>query len=110
MPVNRGDIYWVNIPARNPSGREIAKKRPCIIVSIPALSRARSTVPMVPLTSNGKESPPIAIFAPSAGDQSVAVCDQMFAVDKMRIENRIGALSPHDLDNVGESLKAILGL
>lgn len=108
--MNRGDIFWVTIPGRTPEGREIAKTRPCVAISIPALNAARSTVVMLPLTSNRKFAPPIAISVPSAGQDSAAVCDQLLAVDKRRIGKQIGKLSPPDLDMVDESLKLLLGL
>jgi mRNA interferase MazF len=108
--MNRGDIFWVTIPGRTPEGREIAKTRPCVVISIPALNAARSTVVMLPLTSNGKFAPPIAISVPSAGKDSAAVCDQLLAVDKRRIGKQIGQLTSTDLDMVDESLKLLLGL
>jgi mRNA interferase MazF len=108
--MNRGDIYWVEIPNRIPTGREIAKTRPCVIVSVAALNKARSTVVMVPLTSNNKTYPPIAIAVPSAGINSVAVCDQVFAVDKLRLSSQKGQLDQADLELLDESLRLLMGL
>ena len=108
--MNRGDIHWVEIPARTPEGREISKTRPCAIVSVAALNIARSTVVVVPLTSNGKAAPPVAIFVPSAGKNAVAVCDQLFAVDKNRVRNKASVLSPADLASLDMSLRRLLGL
>ncbi|MFM9976323.1 MAG: type II toxin-antitoxin system PemK/MazF family toxin [Beijerinckiaceae bacterium] len=108
--MDRGDIYWVDIPDRTPEGREITKSRPCIVISVPALNKARSTVVMLPLTSNAKAAPPIALFTPSAGKDSVAVCDQLLAVDKRRIRNKAGQLSQKDREAVDDSLRMLLGL
>jgi mRNA interferase MazF len=108
--MNRGDIYWVDIPARNPAGKEISKTRPCIVVSVAALNRARSTVVMVPLSSNNKIYPPISIAISSAGDNSVAVCDQLLAVDKSRLGQQKGQLTSIELATLDESLRLLLGL
>lgn len=108
--MNRGDVYWVEIPTRNPAGKEISKTRPCIIVSVAALNRARSTVVMVPLSSNNKIYPPISISIVSAGGNSVAVCDQLLAVDKSRLRQQKGQLTPTELATLDESLRLLLGL
>lgn len=108
--MNRGDIFWVRIPARDPAGREITKSCPCVIVSVSALNKARSSVVMVPLTSNNKTYPPIAIAVPSAGENSVAVCDQLLAVDKERLISSKGKLSAEDLEAIDTSLRLLLAL
>jgi mRNA interferase MazF len=108
--MNRGEIYWVQIPLRNPEGREIAKTRPCIVIGVEALNKARSTVVMVPLSSNNKAYPPVSIRIGSAGAASVAVCDQLLAVDKKRIKKLAGHLTPSEIEKLDASLKALLGL
>ena len=108
--MNRGDIFWVEIPSRNPKGTEIAKTRPCIVVGAAALNKVRSTVLMVPLTSNNKPYPPISISMRSVGLGSVAICDQLLAVDKSRIKNIAGSITDDELDALDQSLKQILGL
>ena len=108
--MQRGDIYWVDIPVRNPAGREIAKTRPCIVVGVPALNLARSTVLMVLLSSNNKAYPPVSIRIVSAGSTSVAVCDQLLAVDKQRIRKLAGKLTAVELDDLDRSLRQLMGL
>ena len=108
--MKRGEIYWVDIPARSPEGREISKRRPCVILSVTILNKARSTVVVVPLTSNGRTAPPIALGVASVGPMSVAVCDQIFAVDKNRVRDRQGQLSAPDLARLDECVREILGL
>lgn len=108
--MNRGDIFWVDFSARNPAGKEISKTRPCIVVSVAALNRARSTVIMVPHGSNNKIYPPISISIGSAGDNSVAVCDQLLAVDKSRLRQQKGQLTPKEMTTLDDSLRLLLGL
>ncbi len=108
--MNRGDVYWVEIPSRNPAGKEISKTRPCVIISVAALNRARSTVVVVLLSSNNKVYPPISIAVASAVENSVAVCDQLLAVDKGRLKQQQGRLTPTELETLDDSLRLLLGL
>jgi mRNA interferase MazF len=106
--MQRGEIWWVKFdPAQ---GSEIKKVRPAVILTINALNKARRTVTVVPLSSVAPSRPPIVIPTPSAGENSVAVCDQLRAIDKSRFGNKIGNLSPSDLTALSESVKIILGL
>ena len=108
--MNRGNVYWVDIPAKTPAGREIAKSRPCVVVSVPALNAHRSTIVMIPLSSNNKAYPPISIAVPSVGVGSVAICDQLLAVDKKRLGKEAGTLNRAEMKEIEDSLRGILGL
>jgi mRNA interferase MazF len=106
--VKRGDIWWVNLdPAQ---GSEIRKTRPAVILTVDALNRARRTVVVIPLSSSAQPRPPLVVATPSAGGDSVAVCDQVRAVDKTRLVSRIGALSHTDILAIGQGVKRVLGL
>jgi mRNA interferase MazF len=58
----------------------------------------------VPLSSNNKVYPPISIAIAGAGDTSVAVCDQLLAVDKSRLKQQKGRLSPEELNTLDETV------
>ena len=106
--VRRGDIWWVSLdPTR---GREIRKTRPAVVMTANALNRARRTVVVVPLSSGPEPRPPIVVPTPSAGPNSVAVCDQLRAVDKRRLTSISGRLSTADLRTLEEGLRQILEL
>jgi len=108
MKVERGEIWWVNLdPA---VGREIKKRRPCIIVSANEINRIRSTPVVVPLSSSAETAPPIVLSVPSAGKNSVAVIDQIRAVDKSRFVNRSGNISTADLEAIESAIKQVLQL
>jgi mRNA interferase MazF len=106
--VRRGDIWWVSLdPTR---GSEIRKTRPAVVITVNALNRARRTVVVVPLSTGPEPRPPIIVPAPSAGPNSVAVCDQLRAVDKRRLTRITGRLSTTDLRILEEGLRQILEL
>lgn len=106
----RGDIHWVDFPKRDPKGSEIEKTRPCVILSLSAVNKLRRTVVVIPLTSSPVPVPPIAIAVPSAGPDSVAVCDQVTAVDKRRVKNRSGSVDADDMKAIEQSVRLVLGL
>ena len=77
---------------------------------INAINRVRRTVVVVPLSS---APTPVEIFAvpvPSAGTNSVAVCDQITTVNKAtRVLSRIGPMSHADFRLVENGVKEALG-
>ena len=106
--MQRGEVWWVNF---DPSqGMEIQKCRPAVILTVNALNRARGTVVVVPLSTSTKPRPPIALPLPSAGPDSIAVCDQLCAADKECFGKKICDLSTPDLAALTDAMKIILGL
>jgi mRNA interferase MazF len=108
MKIERGEIWWVNLdPA---TGSEIKKRRPCVVLSANEINRFRATPVVVPLSSSAEAAPPIVLSLPSAGRDSVAVVDQIRAVDKKRFLNRAGSLSQADLRQLETATKQVLQL
>ena len=108
MRIERGEVWWVNLdPA---VGREIKKRRPCVVISANDVNRIRATPVVIPLTSSPDAAPPIVLAVPSAGKDSVAVIDQIRAVDKKRFINRAGVLASADLRNLEMAAKQVLQL
>lgn len=108
MKIERGEIWWITLgPA---SGREIKKRRPCVVISANEVIRHRATPVVIPLSSSPEAAPPIVVRVPSAGENSVAIIDQIRAVDKKRFTNRAGFLAETDLRNVELALKQVLQL
>ena len=106
--LKRGEVWWVNLDPTQ--GSEIQKTRPAVILTVNALNRARRTVVVVPLSGSATPRPPIVVSVPSAGAGSVAVCDQVRAVDKSRLTERIGQISESDLASIGVGIAQVLGL
>ena len=104
----RGEVYRVDL--NQTKGSEINKIRPCVIVGATPINQARSTVVVVPLSSSPVPRPPLVIPVNSLGANSVAICDQIRAIDKTRIQNKLGALTQQELDLLDDSLRQTLGL
>lgn len=103
-----GEVWWVRL---DPTiGSEIAKTRPCLIMSRDLINRFRHTVVVVPLSSSPKASPPLLVAVHCDGRNVVAVTDQTRAVSKQRLERRIGELAADELDDVRDALREVLEL
>lgn len=108
VAIRRGEVWWVNL---NPTGgSEIRKSRPAVVLTADALNRARRTVVVVPLSTGPMPRPPIVVATPSAGADSVAVCDQIRAIDKGRLTRRAGQMTAVDLRAVENGVRAVLEL
>ena len=104
----RGEIWWV---ALDPTlGSEIRKTRPCIVMSVSVLNEKRRTVIVVPLSSSPKASPPILIPISCGGQPVVAVSDQIRAVAKERLRNRLGAVTMEEMAALEDGLRQIMQL
>ncbi|MDD4927605.1 MAG: type II toxin-antitoxin system PemK/MazF family toxin [Methylotenera sp.] len=107
--IQRGQVYWVTLdPVR---GSEIAKTRPCVVISANEINRRRNTVAVVPLTSTPEAVHfPLVIDVPSAGKGSKARSEQIRNVDKSRLMRLIGHLSEADLSEISRGVARVLGL
>ena len=108
MIPKRGEIWWVRL---DPTlGSEIHKTRPCVVLTSNILNERRRTVVVIPLSSSPQASPPLLVPVDCAGRTAVAVMDQVRAVAKERLEQRMGALSRDHLIAVEKGLREILDL
>lgn len=108
MTPKRGQTWWINL---DPTvGSEISKQRPCVVVSHDTVNKLRRTPIVVPLSNSPKAFPPVIVAMPSAGPNSVAVVDQMRAVDKRRFTGAQGFLSPDDLETLDAAMGRVLDL
>lgn len=104
----RGDVWWVRL---DPTlGAEIAKTRPCVILSGNVFNKLRRTVVVIPLSTSPQPSVPLLVPVRCDGREVVAVTDQVRAIAKQRLERRLGELSPEDLEAVEQGVREVLEL
>lgn len=105
----RGRVYWVELDPIK--GSEIAKTRPCVILSTDEVNQHRKTVVVVPLTSTKTPAiAPLLVATPSMGADSKARIEHMRGVDKSRIKGAIGDMDGADLGAIEDALRRILRL
>jgi len=81
-------------------GSEIAKTRPCVVVSPDELNAHLNTVVIVPLTSTLRGYP-FRVQCVVAGKKGKLAIDQIRAVDKSRLKSNIlGRLSYLEIDTL----------
>src|ERR1035441_8975916 len=107
MP-RRGEVWWVRL---DPTlGSEISKTRPCLILSTNVVNERRRTVVVVPLSTSPMPSPPLLVPVQCAGRTVMAVTDQIRAIAKERLQERLGEISPGDMQAVEAGVLKILEL
>jgi mRNA interferase MazF len=80
------------------------------VVTANALNRAPRTVVVVPLSPSPATTPAHHCLYPLGRPNSVAVCDQVRAVDKRRLARSEGQLSAADLRSIEDGLRRVLEL
>jgi mRNA interferase MazF len=110
----RGQIVEVDLDPV--VGHEQGRSRPCVVVQNDVGNRFSSMTIVLPLTNAvhiGKASP---IYVPvQKGDggirkDSIVLCDQIRAVDYLRLGRAFGVLSPETMRRVDWALLISLGL
>lgn len=109
----RGEVYWVNL---DPTvGTEIAKTRPAVVISNDIGNQYSARVIVAPITSQGVERVyPFEVLVP-AGEGGLAraskvLLDQIRTVDRQRLQQRIGALTPGRMDEVNRAIRLSLAV
>ena len=102
MPPRRFDVWLVSL---DPTvGSEIAKTRPCVVVSPDVTNKFLRTVLVAPLTHIRKRYPTRVDSAFQQQPGQVAL-DQIRAVDIVRLVKRLGQLE----EATGRAVCAVLG-
>ena len=109
----RGELYWVNL---DPTvGSEIAKTRPCLIVSNDIGNQYAGRVIVAPLTTGGIDRVyPFEVLVPAGTggvtQTSKVALDQVRTVDKRRLGRRIGALDDALMRAVNRAIRLSLAV
>ncbi len=104
----RGEVWWVRL---DPTvGSEIAKTRPCIVVTNDLLNERRRTVVVVPISSGQRPTPNLGIFVDCGAVSGVAVIDQVRAAAKERLGSRAGRLAADEMKAIEAGLRQVLGM
>jgi mRNA interferase MazF len=105
--IRRGEVYLVTLsPTR---GGEIQKTRPCVVVSPDELNEHLRTFVVAPMTTGGHLYP-FRIPCRFSGKSGHVVLDQVRTVDRERLIQRLGRLSPVTLGRVLAGLQEMFTL
>lgn len=88
--IKRFDIWYVSL---DPTiGKEIAKSRPCVVISPNEMNKYLDTVIVAPITHTIK-SYPSRLLCNMKEEKGEIVIDQIRAVDKIRFIKKVGTLN-----------------
>jgi len=110
--VHRGEVFWANL---DPTiGVEIKKTRPVIVVSNNVINRRSRLVVVVPLTTNIAHLSPSHVLIPQGegglSQDSKVLTEQIRAMDKQRLVNKIGTLSSRFVRLIEQSIQNTLDM
>lgn len=113
MLIRRGDIYYADLSPV--VGSEQGGIRPVLIVQNDVGNRYSPTVIAAAITSRGTKAKlptHIKLYASGSGlsKDSVVLLEQIRTLDKRRLKEKMGTLSPYDMDKVDEALSISFGL
>ena len=102
----RGEIYWVNL---DPTvGSEINKTRPGLIVSNNIGNEISCWVIVAPITSSAKPPYPFEVAIELNETPCKILLDQIRAIDKMRLGDKITLATEKCIEEVEKALKIVL--
>jgi len=113
MSIQRGEVYEVY---PDPSvGKEIQKKRPCVVVSDNVFNTSSPLAVVVPLTDAAGKSPDVLhveVLRKEGGlsKDSIALCDQLKAIDQVRIDEKLGNIPADTMAKITLGIKRVLAL
>ena len=108
----RGEVWSASFQV---AGSVPAKKRACVIVQRDAANAASPITIVCPVTDargrkTGLTNVPVAVGTAGLTRGSVIVCNEVRAIDRSRLEGRLGRLGPDEMAAVDQGLRAILDL
>lgn len=112
--MRRGEIWWASLP--DPTGSAPGYRRPVVVVQSDDFNRSRiRTVISAVITSNVRlASAPGNLLLRRRSTRlqrdSVVNVAQLITIDKSRLTEQIGRLSPADLQRLNEGLRSVLAL
>ncbi len=104
----RGDVYWIALDPTQ--GTETKKTRPCLILSNNSQNKKGLRVLAAPITSKMYNIYPFETKVVLKGKECKALLDQIRALDKRRIGEKICSLDPETMLSVEEALRIALDL
>ena len=94
MTVKQYEIYWAKL---DPTvGSEIQKTRPCLVITPNEMNNSIDTIIIAPLTTKSHNFP-TRLKTNIDGKECWAVIDQIRAIDKSRLNGKIGGLEKKDI-------------
>jgi mRNA interferase MazF len=100
--INQYEVFWVNLDPTQ--GNEMAKTRPCVVISPDEMNYFLKTVIIAPLTSTLKPLPSrIQVFFDQ--QSGMIALDHIRSITKSRIGDYIGKLKKSEIKEIKEVIR-----
>ena len=110
--INQGDVFWIDLD--DPSGSGPGYHHPHVVIQNNVVNRSRiNTVIVCALTSNLKRArvPGNVLLKPEEANlpkESVVNVSQIFTVDKVQLDARIGTLSARRVSEIIDGISLFI--
>jgi mRNA interferase MazF len=105
MTIKQYEIYWINL---DPTiGSEIQKTRPGVVLSPNEMNNNINTIIIAPLTTKSHNYP-TRLRTNIAGKDCWIVLDQIRAIDKSRLKEKIGEIDQKDISKLKNIINEML--
>ena len=111
LKFQRGDIYFVRLDSS--TGSEQNGTRPAVILQNDVGNTHSPTLIVATLTSKTEKKamqPTHCLVVPEGLEPSIVQAEQIFTIDKSRIQNFAGHLTPEEMSRVDDAVKISLAL
>ena len=111
LKFQRGDIYFVRLDSS--TGSEQSGTRPAVILQNDVGNANSPTLIVATLTSKTEKKaaqPTHCLVEPERLEPSIVQTEQIFTIDKSRVQNFAGHLTPEEMSRVDDAVKISLAL
>ena len=111
LKFQRGDIYFIRLGSG--TGSEQSGTRPAVILQNDVGNSCSPTLIVATLTSKTEKKaaqPTHCLVEPEKLEPSIVQAEQIFTIDKSRIQNFAGHLTPEEMSRVDDAVKISLAL
>ena len=111
LKFQRGDIYFIRLDNR--TGSEQSGTRPAVILQNDVGNSCSPTLIVATLTSKTEKKamqPTHCLVVPEGLEPSIVQAEQIFTIDKSRVQNFAGHLTPEEMSRVDDAVKISLAL
>ena len=111
LKFQRGDIYFIRLGSG--TGSEQSGTRPAVILQNDVGNAYSPTLIVATLTSKTEKKaaqPTHCLVEPEKLEPSIVQAEQIFTIDKSRIQNFAGHLTPEEMSRVDDAVKISLAL
>lgn len=106
----RGEIYYIKKCESRTTGSEIWSNRHAVIVSANHINKYSQVVQVVYITTTDKSDSPVHVDISTNFLSRTALCEQITPVDKSRIAEYKGSLTPCQMKKIDKAMAWNLGI